>query len=162
VTSPAPLTFRPATAEDDAFLFELFVGARQATFAALGLPPAQLEGLLRMQHKAQQRGHRAQAPHAEEDILLQDGAPVGRWVVDRSGAEWVLVDVCVRDRGRGIGTLGLRALCAEANAAGRGLVLQVARDNPARRLYLREGFTEVGRDEVYLQMRRPPGGAIAL
>lgn len=158
----APLTFRSASAEDAPFLFALFASAREAQFAALGLPRAQLEGLLRMQHEAQRRGHRAQAPNAEEKLLLQDGVPVGRWVVDYTGAEWVLVDVCVLDRGKGRGTLALRALCAEADAAGRALILQVARDNPAARLYLRAGFIEAGGDEVYRRMRRPPGGGTAL
>jgi ribosomal protein S18 acetylase RimI-like enzyme len=162
VNPEAAITFRPATAEDEPFLFELFVGAREASFAALGLPRAQLEGLLRMQHRAQVLGHRAQAPRADEHILYKDGVPAGRLLVDRSGAEWVLVDVCVRDRGQGTGTLGLRALCSEADAAGRAISLQVARDNPAARLYRRAGFSEVGADEVYLEMRRPPGGPTAL
>jgi ribosomal protein S18 acetylase RimI-like enzyme len=50
-------------------------------------------------------------------------------------------------RGRHLGELLLGALSARAAAAGeRALSLSVARENPARRLYLRAGFEVVSED----------------
>lgn len=162
MTADAPLTFRPATPEDEPFLFELFARSRRAQFAALPLPPEQLEALLKTQHRAQVLGHRAQSPGAEERILLLGGDAVGWMRVDRQGPEWRLVDFAVREPGRGWGTLALTALCRAADAAGRPISLHVARDNPAVRLYLREGFVETSSDPVYLQMRRAPLAAPGL
>jgi ribosomal protein S18 acetylase RimI-like enzyme len=162
VNADAPLISRPATSEDEPFLFELFASARRGQFAALPLAPEQLEALLRMQHQAQMLGHRSQSPGAEARILLRGGQPVGWMRVDRQGPEWTLVDFAVRDPGKGLGTLALAGLCAEADAAGRPIALQVARDNPALHLYQRAGFVEVGGDPVYLQMRRAPAPAPAL
>jgi ribosomal protein S18 acetylase RimI-like enzyme len=156
VTSDAPLTSRPATPDDDPFLFELFAQDRRAQFAALPLPPAQLEALLRAQHQAQVSGHRARWPEAEARILLLGGERVGWMRVDSHGPEWRLVDFAVREPGKGWGTRALAALCREADDAGRPISLQVTRDNPAVRLYLRVGFVETGGDAVYLQMRRAP------
>lgn len=150
------LTFRPAAESDEAFLFELFLRARRDAFAALGWPPEQLEAFLRMQHRAQLAGHRAQAPSGEDAIVLLDGVPAGRLFVDRTGPVWQLVDVCVREPGQGLGTRILTGLCAQANAQGRAVSLHVAHDNPARRLYARAGFVEVGGDAVYLELRYEP------
>ena len=155
------MTFRAAAAEDEPFLFELFVSARRPQFAALGLPKEQLEPLLRMQHRAQTLGHRAQWPKAEDHIVLREGARVGHMRVDRSGPEWALIDFAVLEPGKGTGAIALAQLCADADAAGVPLQLQVARDNPAQRLYLRAGFVECGGDAVYLQLRRAPRAAPA-
>lgn len=59
-------------------------------------------------------------------------------------------------RGRGIGTALLRhMLAAQASAGVRQLSLSVQRANPARRLYLREGFTvHEARDEDDVMVRR--------
>jgi ribosomal protein S18 acetylase RimI-like enzyme len=162
VIADAPLTCRPRTSEDEPFLFELFAAARRAQFAALPLPPEQLHALLKMQHRAQMLGHRTQSPGADERILLRGGERVGWMCVDRQGPEWTLVDFAVREPGRGLGTLALAGLCAKADAAGRPLALQVARDNRALRLYQRAGFVETGADPVYLQMRRAPRPGPAL
>lgn len=156
MTSDAPLSFRLATPDDEPFLFELFARFRRGSFAALPLPPAQLEALLKQQHRAQLTGHRARWPGAEERILLLGGDRVGWMRLDRQGPEWRLVDFAVREPGRGWGTRALLALCREADAAGRPISLHVARDNPAVRLYQRAGFRETGKDAVYLQMRRAP------
>jgi ribosomal protein S18 acetylase RimI-like enzyme len=51
-------------------------------------------------------------------------------------------------RGRGIGSLLLGSLIVRARAHDvRALSLSVALENPARRLYERVGFVEVGRDD---------------
>lgn len=67
-------------------------------------------------------------------------------------------------RRRGIGRRLLRAVVAQARAAGRhGVSLSVERDNPARDLYESEGFATVRRERdsdtmlLTLQVDRPAG-----
>ena len=85
-----------------------------------------------------------------------DGAAVGAvwwrlWRGAERGYGWVdahtpeaSMAVERAHRGRGIGTALLRAAAAEATARRGGLSLSVSLSNPARRLYLREGFVPVG------------------
>ncbi len=81
----------------------------------------------------------------------------------REPEELRLVDISLlpAHRGSGVGTELLRALQQEATTAGKPLRLSVARDNPARRLYARLGFTPVAGSEVgaepYLALEWRPG-----
>ncbi|MDR2306674.1 MAG: GNAT family N-acetyltransferase [Paucimonas sp.] len=59
-------------------------------------------------------------------------------------------------RGRGIGSWLLEALAGWAAQRRLPLLrLMVFSSNPARRLYLRHGFVEVGMDECFVRMQRP-------
>ncbi len=55
-------------------------------------------------------------------------------------------------RGRGIGTALVTELFAEADASGRSVSIHVESNNPARRLYERLGFQDVGEHGVYKLM----------
>ena len=57
-------------------------------------------------------------------------------------------------RGRGIGTALVTELFAEADASGRSVSIHVETNNPARRLYERLGFQDVGEHGVYVLMER--------
>lgn len=74
-------------------------------------------------------------------------APIGRIYFDRSGCDWVLIDILLAadSRNKGIGSALIRWLQQSAKAAGaKRLRLHVAHDNPrARRLYECLGFLEV-------------------
>ena len=74
---------RPATPEDDAFLFALYASTRAEELDAWGLSGPAREAFLRMQFTAQQQHYRAQLPRADHQIILLDGAPAGRLLVDR-------------------------------------------------------------------------------
>ncbi len=69
-----------------------------------------------------------------------------------------LVDIAILPewRNRGVGTAFLRELIAESEYTGRPLKLQVAKGNPAARLYERLGFSKVSEDQVYIQMEQNP------
>jgi ribosomal protein S18 acetylase RimI-like enzyme len=85
-------------------------------------------------------------------IAERDGVPVGAaWARQFSASEEpayflddrtpeITIAVAPQLRGRGVGGVLLRALCAEAAGRGVGLCLNVRHDNPARRLYERIGF----------------------
>ena len=153
MTTPA-ITLRPAQPDDDEFLFELYAGNRREEMQAWGLDGPMLDQMLRMQFNGQQGTYSVQFAQADHHIIVHEGRSVGRILVDRSGAEIVLVDVALLPdvRGRGIGTGLLKDLLAEAEEAGRAVRLKVLLTNPARRLYERLGFVGLGDDGVYLQM----------
>lgn len=150
---PARLRLRPARAEDEAFLYRLYVSTRADEVAAWGLDPETLGPLLRMQYAGQRGQYAAQFPAADHRIVLLDGRPAGRIYVDRSEERLLLIDVAVlpEHRGQGVGTTLVRSLLEEA--ATRPVDLSVVRTNPARRLYERLGFAVVEQDAIYLRMR---------
>jgi ribosomal-protein-alanine N-acetyltransferase len=104
--------------------------------------------------------------------------PEGFALVRRTGPEAEILTVEVRPgaQGRGVGTSILSEAIAQARAASvTELHLEVARDNaPARRLYARAGFAEVGVrpgyyrdgdgapvDALLMRLRLAPSGTIA-
>ncbi|MFP2898108.1 GNAT family N-acetyltransferase [Corallococcus sp. 4LFB] len=168
MTTPPPFAprLRPVTPQDDAFLFTLYASTREQELAAWGLPPAQAELFLRVQYQAQARHYAAKYPSEGHALIEVDGVPVGRqWRVP-TPAEVLLVDMALlpSHRGRGLGTLLLNGIQAEAARARVPVRLHVTRDNPALRLYTRHGFTPVpGGDATspYLELewRAPEGGS---
>ncbi|RKG98839.1 N-acetyltransferase [Corallococcus carmarthensis] len=160
VKTPPPfaLHLRPATPDDDAFLFTLYASTREQQLAAWGWTPAQGEPFLRMQYQAQARHYAAKHPPEGHAIIERDGAAVGRQWLVRTPAELLLVDVALlpSQRGAGLGTHLLNAMQAEAARARVPMRLHVTRDNPALRLYTRHGFTPVpGSDPAspYLELQ---------
>ena len=141
------MTLRPAEAADAEFLFRVFASTREPELALTALPAAQIEGLLRMQY-------RAQHPGAEDSVIHVDGEPAGRLRVARDGRVIVLLDIAIlpEHRGRGIGRALIRALQDEAATFAVPLRLHVARTNPATALYLGLGFVPDGGDDVYQAM----------
>ena len=93
---------------------------------------------------------------AEDSLILFDGAPIGRELIDRSGAQCCLVDIALLPayQNRGIGSARLRQLIEHSERAAQTVVLHVDRSSRAQHLYTRHGFTVVADDGVYLQMVR--------
>ena len=150
-------SLRPETDEDEPFLHQLIVSSLAGELAAWAFPEAIRAPLLETQYRARVEGIRAAYPHAERGILLVDGQPAGRVVIDRSAEEIYLVDIVVLPtlRNRGVGSAVLRQLIEESEKTRRPLSLNVDAVNPAQRLYQRLGFLRVGGDEVQLRMSRP-------
>lgn len=156
------LSLRLITPSDDVFLLALYASTRP-DLAALGLPDAQRDMLLRVQWMAQRHGYQSRFPQGEHQLVLVDEAPAGRLWVAREPEELRLVELSLlpAHRGTGVGTRLLQALQREASEIGKPLRLSVARDNPARRLYARLGFTPVADGtpdgEPYLALEWRPG-----
>lgn len=155
---------RPATAQDEALLRALHAAARAPDFAATGLPPTALQALLAMQYEAQSRAYAAQYPGAIEQIIELQGRPVGYlWRQQTAPRLLRLLDIGLLPawRSHGLGTRILRRLQQDARVRGQTLLLQVAEDNPARRLYERLGFVAQQCQGLHLQMywraETPPG-----
>ncbi|HEV3040873.1 MAG TPA: GNAT family N-acetyltransferase [Candidatus Angelobacter sp.] len=150
------LTSCPFAVEHQEFLFRLCSSTRQQEFAGLGWPPAQLEAFLRMQFNNQQRWYQTAYPEAEHRIILSDGQPIGRILVNHTSESVLLVDIALlpEHQNRGIGAKYLRELIEQSEKAGVPVRLQVLKTNPAQHLYERLGFVKTGEDELYLQMER--------
>jgi ribosomal protein S18 acetylase RimI-like enzyme len=145
---------RPSNEADAVFLQELFAEVRGPEFAALQLPAPALAQLLAMQFRAQTMGYAATYPSATDGIVWAAGERAGRLLVHRSDDLLQLIDVALlaRYRGLGIGTRLIRELCVEAREKGLPLRLSVRFDNPAARLYQREGFVQTGSDGLNTSM----------
>ena len=140
------VTLRPIAEEDLEFLLRLYATTRADEMAMVtDWSDEQKEWFVRMQFQAQHAWYQEHYGDAQFDLILMDGAPVGRLYVHRRAAEIRLVDISlVPDlRGKGIGSALLRELMAEAEAAGKPLTIHVEKYNPAMRLYLRLGFKPI-------------------
>ena len=98
---------------------------------------------------------RVRSHWSEAQVVEVDGQPVGLWKLWRQPEVWWILQVQLMPeaQGRGIGAALVRALQAEARAAGMPLKLKVLKNNPALRLYRRLGFAIVGEDEHGWEMQ---------
>ncbi|MCP3136614.1 GNAT family N-acetyltransferase [Pyxidicoccus xibeiensis] len=158
-----PVSLRPATASDEAFLFALYASTREGELAMWGWAPAQRDAFLRMQWLAQTRDQALRYAGADHQVVLVDGQPVGRLLVARDATQWRLVDIALlpASRGAGVGTKLVGDLQDATASARVPLKLRVLRDNPARALYTRLGFRPdaaepSGEGEPYLAMEWVP------
>ena len=145
---------RAATEQDDAFLFTLFKTVRSPEFAHAQLAPAQLDLLMNIQYGGQKQTYGVEYPGGDE-ILLLDGAPIGRVWLYRGAAEHQLVDISLLPefRNRGIGAALVTEAIASARVAGVRLCCSVAVTNGGSlRFHQRLGFQIVGGDEIYYDL----------
>lgn len=134
------LTRRPVQDSDRALLHELFADAHAPLFL---LEPEVARDLVDLQVRAQEREYAVAYPRATHEILVVDGTPVGRLVLDDAPGCVRVVDLCVASahRGRGIGSAVLRDVVRAAQSDGRTVRLSVWSGNTgARRLYESCGF----------------------
>ncbi len=143
---------RAADADDAPILRRVFASTREADLIATGLTAAMMDQLIDMQFRAQNMQFEATYPALQRLTVVRDCTPIGRLYLDEANDTVTLVDIALLTemRAKGIGTAILGDL-AEL-AAGRRMELYVARDNPARRLYLRAGFITRDEGPVYDRM----------
>ena len=148
-------SLRPATPEDDAFLFRVYFHTRAAEMSASGWPLAQVEAFLRSQFELRERQYRLAFPQGTFEVVLAEGVPVGRVASCASAEASHLIDFALLPecQGQGLGTRILKNLLARSEQKARIWTLQVDRQNRARKLYERLGFCADGGDEIYLSMR---------
>jgi GNAT superfamily N-acetyltransferase len=148
------LSWRSATAADEAFCFSVYASTRAEELAAWGWGVAQQEIFLKMQFTAQAASYRATFPGASHAIVLRGDRPVGTLIVNHTADEIRLVDISLlpEHRGAGLGAATIRRLQAEAHGSGRPLRLRVLKTSPAARLYARLGFIATGGDEMRVEM----------
>lgn len=150
----ADIRLRPATPEDESFLLEVYTGTRLHELAGLNWSEDQKQAFIKMQFLARERSY----PRNDNRIILLDGRPVGRMMVDRGEEAILLRDIALLPeyRNAGIGSRLIQELMTEATAAGKPIVLHVVSTSPAVRLYERLGFRVTGESEpgtAYFEMQ---------
>lgn len=157
--APGMIRLRPEESSDESLLFELYASTREEELAMTGWDNAARTAFLTLQFRAMRQGYRSMFPQGQFSIILAEGVPVGRVVVDRSAAEVRVVDIVVSPahRSRGIGTTVMRALLEEAGQAQKPVRLQVLKQSRAVALYRRLHFTRTGQTDLYelMEWRSP-------
>ena len=156
---PAEIALRPERPEDDSFLAEVYASTRQDELNLTNWDAATRSAFLAMQFKAMRQGYQSSFPEGQFSIILADGSPVGRVVVNRADAEIRVVDIVLLPVhcGLGIGTKLMEGFKAEAARARKPLRLCVFQGTRAVGFYRRLGFLAVGAAGAYQEMEwRPP------
>jgi len=148
------LTLRAQSSEDRKFLFALYASTRAVEMEQLDWSAQQKDEFLAMQFRAQTLHYDEYYPDAQLAIIELDAAPIGRLYVDRREREIEIIDIALVPsmRGRGIGKRLLAELLDEGRATARRVRIYVEHFNPARGLYDRLGFRQIGTNGVYHEM----------
>ena len=112
--------------------------------------------LMTWDENKQSTGFAEQWKVEDVQIIVLKGWNVG-WVQTAEMASEIFLQqlfVSPEYQGQGIGSKVLQALGKHWERTGKPVVLNVLKNNPARRFYEKHGFTVVGEVGVKLQMRR--------
>ena len=152
---------RPESEADIPFLMRLYASTRAAELETAPWSAEQKQAFLASQFQAQRHHYRAYIPDCAFDVIVKNGAPVGRLYIEPRQTQLHIVDIALlpEHRGQGLGGAIMRALQAQAAAQGKGVGIFVEKFNPALRLYRRLGFVEIADREVYLEMEWLPESA---
>ena len=96
------LCLREATPEDEPFLLEVYASTRIEELEGFGWNDDQKRAFIKMQFTARERTY----PRVDNRIILLNGCPVGRMMVDRGDASILLRDIALLTeyRNAGIGS----------------------------------------------------------
>ena len=93
----------------------------------------------------------------EQWLVTEEGEPLGFCSLSQDTQALFIRELHLlpEQRGRGIGSWVLEELASWAALRSLPLLrLMVFKSNPARRLYLRHGFAQMGEDECFVRMQR--------
>jgi ribosomal protein S18 acetylase RimI-like enzyme len=157
-STPAGYRLQHPGPEHAALLLRLYVAQREHEMHAFGWEAEQCRLFLEQQWRARNTSYAAYYPDAVDQLIVSAELPVGRLLTAQSAHILRLVDIALlpERQSRGLGTQVVQDLQRACASKGRTIVLHVARDNPARRLYARLGFAVAGQDEIYLRMEWSP------
>ncbi|WDY55827.1 GNAT family N-acetyltransferase [Pseudomonas sp. PSKL.D1] len=155
--STSEVLLRPMADADQAFLRALYGTTRAAEMAALGWDSAVIGHFLDQQHHAQHAHYQAQYPDACFSIIETPRERIGRAYLHWAERHLHIIDMALLPawQGQGIGTRLLAQWLAQADRQGLSAGLHVTPQNPALRLYRRNGFDVVDDNGLYLKMHRP-------
>jgi GNAT superfamily N-acetyltransferase len=152
------ISLRPVTADDAELLLEIYKSSRGDDLRGLGWAEDRISEFLGMQYEAQQRFFESEHQRAADEIILHEGKPAGRLVVERREHEIRCIDVALlpEQRSSGVGTFLIRKLQDEARRERKPLRLQVIRFNRAVNLFERLGFVRTSETGTHFQMEWTP------
>jgi ribosomal protein S18 acetylase RimI-like enzyme len=148
------LVLRPETEADIPFLRRLFASTRWDELAITDWSDAEKLAFADSQFGFQRQHYRAYFPSTAWGVLESNGVPMGRLYLDRRETTLHILDIALLPdwRGRGLGTAIMEWVCAEADAAGKSVTIEVEKFNPAQTLYRRLGFREITDHGPYWEM----------
>ena len=128
---------------DLTFTAALYASTRAEELAPVPWPLETKQVFLLQQHAAQHAHYQQHYRGMEAMIVERGGAAIGRLYLYDMPAEVRIVDISLMPEARrqGIGAALLRDVLAEAAPAGKSVTIHVEKNNPARTLYARLGFT---------------------
>jgi len=153
------ISLRPVTADDHEILLQIYKSSRGDDLRGLGWEEDRISEFLGMQYEAQQKFFESEYKQATDEMILWEGKPAGRLIVERREHEIRCVDVALlpEHRSRGIGTFLIQKLQDEARREKKPLRLQVIRFNRAVNLFERGGFVRTSETGTHFQMEWFPG-----
>ena len=151
MTSATPIeesrvTLRPVTPDDNEFLLAVYTSTRADELAQVDWQPGQKEAFVSWQFQLQRDEYNTRYPDARYDVVLVDGQPAGRIWVGVDDTQMRLLDIGLLEefQNRGVGSVLLKRLIAEATAAGKPLRHMVfVLNSNAYRFYERLGFVTI-------------------
>jgi GNAT superfamily N-acetyltransferase len=154
-------TSRVVLPDDAPFLEAVYRSTREAELSALGWPSITAEMFARSQFDMQTRYYASAFPSAEHLVVVVDGTPAGRLIVDRSGPGWHVVDLSllVEHRGAGVGTAVVRQLLDEAAQSGVDVTCHAESSSRAQRFWEHLGFIAGDREGVHVRMAHRCGSS---
>ncbi|TGX42548.1 N-acetyltransferase [Sphingomonas naasensis] len=125
------------------FTAALYASTRTEELAPLPWPEEAKRMFLAQQHAAQHAHYQQHYRGMEAWIVEHGGAAIGRLYLHDMPGEIRIVDISLipEARGQGIGAALLHDLFAQARLRERRVTIHVEKNNPARTLYARLGFT---------------------
>jgi len=147
--NPPNITLRAPTTDDLPLLFSIFTAAmRDYVTQTFG----------EWDEADQRRRFYAGFPLDRAQVILADDEVAGAIDMERRADCWSLnnVEIDPRWQRRGIGTALILVLLNRARIEGVPVELGVFKVNPARALYERLGFVEVGQTDTHYLMRADP------
>lgn len=154
------IDLRPMEPADEATFRRLYAEVREPELCATGWPVEEKQRFCDSQYSLQDEHYRRHYADFEPWAICKLGHVIGRLYLATFDGMLILMDITLAssERGKGIGTALLQGILSQADADQREMRLHVEPDNPARRLYHRMGFVDIGEAEMYQEMRRFPRG----
>jgi ribosomal protein S18 acetylase RimI-like enzyme len=154
------ISLRPAAAEDDSFILDVYKSSRGDDLRGLGWDEERISEFLSMQYDAQQKFHAQDYQHSSNELISCDDRRAGFLITERREHEIRCVDLALLPeyRNRGIGSLLMRQLQDQARAEEKPIRLQVIRFNRAVNFFERLGFERTSETGTHFQMEWSPRG----
>lgn len=142
------VALRPMSDADLPFTAALYASTRAEELAPVPWPAETKQAFLAQQHAAQHAHYQQHYAGMEAMIVERGGAAIGRLYLYEMPGEVRIVDISLipEARDRGIGAALLSDVIAAAAPRGKRVTIHVEKNNPARTLYARLGFTILDAD----------------
>jgi ribosomal protein S18 acetylase RimI-like enzyme len=142
------ISLRAMTEGDLPFTAALYASTRAEELAPVPWPAETKRAFLLQQHAAQHAHYQQHYRGMEALIIERGGATIGRLYLYEMPREIRIVDISLMPeaRGQGIGGRLLGEVLAGAAPLGKSVTIHVEKNNPARTLYARLGFTILDHD----------------